>query len=203
MATEIETRLTRRRELFVDALVGEARGNRTKAAVLAGYGPKHARKYGSYLTTLPAVQAAIDARLEGRALRDSEIIDRLCEQACGPTPDMCDPETGKPDLKRIFDSGRLHMLAEVIPTRNGPSIKFPSSQGALKLLAQIRGMLKDRVEHSFDPDTLRLYSIEQLRQMQKGLDPGPPALANGQPVLPGPVIDVTPEPEPNGTGHLD
>lgn len=53
-----------RRRAFVNAYLGEAKGNATKAAVIAGYSEATARQAGSRLLTFPDVKAAIE---EGQA----------------------------------------------------------------------------------------------------------------------------------------
>ncbi|KPK50524.1 MAG: hypothetical protein AMK72_02110 [Planctomycetes bacterium SM23_25] len=65
--------LNRRQRAFVEAYWGESRYNATKAAVAAGYSPKHARQGGHQVMKSRRVRAAIDAiqaaafpRLSGR-----------------------------------------------------------------------------------------------------------------------------------------
>lgn len=54
--------MNQKRQRFVEAFVGEAQGNGTKAAILAGYSEKSARKIASELQTFPDVKQAIEAR---------------------------------------------------------------------------------------------------------------------------------------------
>ena len=56
--------LSERRRRFVDAYMGEAPGNATKAAELAGYSPKTAYAQGSRLLKNAEIRQAIDARQE-------------------------------------------------------------------------------------------------------------------------------------------
>lgn len=56
--------LTERERRFVEAYMGEAAGNATKAAMLAGYSRKTARQIGARLLTKVDIKSAIDARAE-------------------------------------------------------------------------------------------------------------------------------------------
>jgi len=60
--TEPTTRpLTRRQRAFLAAYLGPCRFNATKAALAAGYSPKHPRQSGHQVTKAPAVAAALRA----------------------------------------------------------------------------------------------------------------------------------------------
>ena len=54
--------ITERERRFVEHYMGDAAGNATQAARLAGYSKKTARKQGSRLLTKGHIRAAIDAR---------------------------------------------------------------------------------------------------------------------------------------------
>lgn len=54
--------LSERERRFVDAYMGAAAGNATKAAELAGYRPSHARQQGSRLVTKAHIIAEMEAR---------------------------------------------------------------------------------------------------------------------------------------------
>lgn len=71
------TALSERERRFVEAYMGEAAGNATKAAELAGYSQKSARQQGQRLCTKAAIRAAIDARQEN----DELVADRKERQA--------------------------------------------------------------------------------------------------------------------------
>lgn len=64
--------LKERERRFVEAYMGAAAGNATKAALLAGYSPKTARKQGSRLLTKGHIADAIDER----ASNDPKVADR-------------------------------------------------------------------------------------------------------------------------------
>jgi phage terminase small subunit len=54
--------LSERERVFVEAYMGEASGNATKAALRAGYSEKNARQQGSRLLTKANIQHAISLR---------------------------------------------------------------------------------------------------------------------------------------------
>lgn len=55
--------LSERERRFVEAFMGEAAGNKTEAAILAGYSRATARGQGSRLSTKEHIRAAIQARV--------------------------------------------------------------------------------------------------------------------------------------------
>jgi phage terminase small subunit len=68
--------LSERERRFVEAYMGEAAGNATKAAELAGYSKISARQQGARLCTKAAIRAAIDERTAA----DPQIADRTARQ---------------------------------------------------------------------------------------------------------------------------
>lgn len=64
--------LSERERKFVEAYMGKAGGNATKAAIRAGYSKATARKQGSRLLTKGNIRSAIDAR----AKEDPNVSDR-------------------------------------------------------------------------------------------------------------------------------
>lgn len=70
-------KLPHKRRMFVEALVGPANGNRTKAAAMAGY--THPKQEGHRLLTFADVSGAVAERLDrmADAMSSEEIIARL------------------------------------------------------------------------------------------------------------------------------
>jgi hypothetical protein len=68
---------------FVVAYTGEAQGNATQAAIIAGYSPKSARSQASELLTKPNIIAAVQERQERLTqkadLSDTRILQELAE----------------------------------------------------------------------------------------------------------------------------
>lgn len=67
------------RQAFINVYLGEAKGNGTKAAILAGYSEHTASVQASQLLRQPEVQAAIQKRLEKHDLRTDAILQRLAK----------------------------------------------------------------------------------------------------------------------------
>lgn len=66
-----------RRRAFVNAYLGEAKGNGTKAAIIAGYSEATAAQAASRMLRQPDVQKALETRLENADLKTDAILKRL------------------------------------------------------------------------------------------------------------------------------
>lgn len=71
--------LTYKMRLFVSAYLGQAHGNATEAARVAGY--HHPSQLGHQLLQKTSIQAAIDRRVESAAMSADEVLARMGEQA--------------------------------------------------------------------------------------------------------------------------
>jgi phage terminase small subunit len=85
--------MTERERLFVDAYMGEAKGNAAKAATIAGYSEKGSRQRGSELLTKRNIQDAIDAKrltLEKASIADAaerrELLTAHARNVKSPVP---------------------------------------------------------------------------------------------------------------------
>jgi hypothetical protein len=166
--------LTHRQRLFVMHLLGEAGGNATKAARLAGYSDSHEKALGVLgcrTRAMPHVQAAIDRELAKRQLTPDDIVGGLFARARSNAANFYRRDAdGKLvfDLEHAADLGALGQVKEIkeeiIKGGDGPvqvisrTVKFHDPVPALTTLAKIKGMLTDKVEHSgtvkFNPITL-------------------------------------------------
>ncbi len=83
-------KLTAREQFFIQAYLGEARGNGAAAARLAGYAPATADREASRVLKRPRVQAAIRAQTERAAaevgLTKEALLKRAQEILGGPNP---------------------------------------------------------------------------------------------------------------------
>jgi hypothetical protein len=185
---------TWRQRLWLNAFLGEAKGNATAAARIAGYAdPEWA---GWHIQQNPTIKAEMARHLADAGMLGDELIARLSEYSSGPPASLFDPETGEPSLKRIFDAGMTHWIQEVIPAKDGRwTIRFPQILAAQKILAQCRGLIKEQHNHFHLPNDLSLYSDSQIAMMRRGEDPGPPAL-QGQPKTVGAEATVSGQLEP-------
>lgn len=123
---EDETKLTIKEERFVNAYLGEAAGNATESARIAGYSGKSyaaLRKEASVLLTKPHIRARIDAVLMAEAMTPAEILHELRDVGTAEWRDFItvrtDPKTGgvieaKMDLaakmKALELNGKYHKM---------------------------------------------------------------------------------------------
>src|SRR5690349_9153352 len=115
-------RLRRRR--FVDAYVGAANGNATRAAEAAGY--RHPKQTGSRLLTKVDVREAIALRLKESGASGERTLWHLGQVAYADTGDLwvVDPETKRVrfDVERAQATGRAHLIERVVPGQHGDSV---------------------------------------------------------------------------------
>lgn len=198
-------KLTVMQRRFVDAYLGEARGNASKAARLAGYSCPY--QVGHEVRHTPSVSAVIEERLAQHALSANEVLSQLADVARGSVEDFitvggsdlgedaeqllqkliedCDTalaeiredgalppgvpeqiEVRREELRQtaeqlreltrrkpwVFDlakaerEGKLHLIEELAQTEHGTRLKLASRADALKLLAQVHGLLRERHE---------------------------------------------------------
>lgn len=88
--------LTLKQRKFVEAYVGAANGNATKAAKQAGYSERSAHSVGHETLKKPEVREAIEARLAENTLGRNEVLSRLSDIARGSLDDFIG--VGAPDL---------------------------------------------------------------------------------------------------------
>jgi phage terminase small subunit len=157
--------LTVRQRLFVEALIGPAGGNATKAAEMAGY--KSDNRNALYVTAcetlrIPKVQEAI--RLAIARLKDSPEWARasLVDLASSSMENFVtvDDETGEMKLDPIKarDAAALGQIKKfrqrLIPGRDGApnemdvTIEIHDRTSALQTLLKLDGKLVDRMEHT-------------------------------------------------------
>lgn len=177
----------RRRELtpkeiaFVGFLLGEARGNRTQAARLAGYKDPAIAGYKAYRR--PRVRALIDEKINEYASPD-EILTILTRHAFASITDFnaCWYEReetvgvdkhGNPiratkrrfDLAKAKDLGLGPLIKEVSEGKSGDQLKLHDVQGAATLLGKFHGMWKEKIINE-DVD-LSSLTDEQLGRLLK------------------------------------
>jgi phage terminase small subunit len=113
MSEEVqEITLTTKQKLFVDAYVGEARFNATKAALLAGYSEKTAYAIGSENLKKLEIKAALDEKLREITLGANEVLARLTDIANGSIEDVVD-EDGKFDFQAAKKAGKLPLIKKL------------------------------------------------------------------------------------------
>lgn len=73
--------LSLKQQAFVTAYLGEAKGNATQAAIMAGYSEKAASQVAHQVLRTPKVAEAIQARLDVHDIRTDAILKRLAKLA--------------------------------------------------------------------------------------------------------------------------
>ena len=164
-------RLSGRVRAFVDAYVGVAGGNATKAAQIAGYTHPHARAHE--VLKRPQVQKVISTLTAEKAMARDEVLKRLSDIARANVADFmglvglrAQVEIAA-ELKRLDDLGISCLISKLTPTRNGLAVELYDAQAALVTLAKYHGLLVDRVKISPDIDWDSL-STEQMEQIAEG-----------------------------------
>lgn len=138
-------RLTFKQRQFVSHFLGEANGNATEAARMAGYSSP--KQQGTENLAKPSIAAAIAAKLEGPAMHADEVLARLSDMA---SVDMADfvtvtESSHKIDIPKAVKSGKSHLIKKLTPTKFGLSIELHDSQAALEKLGRYHGLFKDKV----------------------------------------------------------
>lgn len=146
--------LTEKQELFVQAYCGEAKGNASEAARIAGYA--HPLHQACKIKWSPAVRARIDEYLKANALLVGEALQILSEQAQGSLADFFTVSAnGKPtfDLKKAQRLGKLRLIKRLKVAPDGSAdIELHDPQAAATLLLRYHGAFKDKLEVTVHDD---------------------------------------------------
>jgi phage terminase small subunit len=151
--------LSLKQQLFVEAYLGEAKGNATEAARVAGY--KNPRISGSENLTKPAILARISERVSEAAMPANEVLRLLSEQAFGSLEDFLDlgtPDARYPqalqgkvkvDIRKAAQAGKLRLLKTYKDSpKDGIEITLHDPQAALVHLGRHHKLFTDKVEHT-------------------------------------------------------
>jgi phage terminase small subunit len=138
--------LTYKQRLFVEAYLGEAGGNATEAARLAGYAwPK---KVAERLVGKSGIRAAIDARLDEAALTANQVLARLSDIATGDLGDFLtidDAGAWSIDMRKAKRAGRTHLIKKIKASPTGTEIELHSPLDALDKLGKYRRLFVERI----------------------------------------------------------
>ena len=181
---------THKQRLFVLAYLGEANGNATEAARIAGYGQPHSA--GPRLLANPGIQAAVSRRVEQAAMSADEVLARLSEFASadiGRFIEVQPDDTIKINVAKAKQAGRTRVIKKLKVTRK----TFTTSRGdeteevttelelhsplvALDKLAQHHGLYRELKANEDDIE-------ERLRDAERKAGEAPDPV----PERPGPV----------------
>lgn len=165
--------LTRLQQMFVDAYIGKANGNATKAATLAGY--THPNQQGPRMLVNVGIQDAIKERYRTNTMGADEVLSRLSGAAKATLEDglemvtyrhtekvtgcLYDPETDTEEevdlwheyttqrlamtLEKMVETGLIHFVKAVRQTQWGTAYELDDRQGAQDKIARALGLYKD------------------------------------------------------------
>src|ERR1700694_3089145 len=110
--------LTLKRRLFVNYYLGEARGNASQAARLAGYAPRS----GPRLLAAPEVQAAVVERVTTVAMAADDVLRQLTDYAQANIADFLTIDAdgnAQIDLDKARTLGKLHLIKKIKTQKTG------------------------------------------------------------------------------------
>lgn len=189
--------LTVKQRRFVEAYLGEAFYNATKAARLAGYAGSDnvLGQVGFENIRKPEIKAELDARLAEAAMPAHEVLARLTRFATGDVDDLLD-EDGKFDLKKARKGKKTGLLKKLRRKTTSKKVDAVDDEGsetletslifedvefemysaheALRDLAKYHKLLTDRTETkvTFDLSSLSDEEVQALAAIAPKLTPG-------------------------------
>ncbi len=191
--------LTPRQKLFIEAYLGPARLNASKAAKLAGYSaksPSSLRLQASRLLANACVQSRVRARLAGMGVDRTLILERIGLLAGSTMADMLEPDRKgeyRLSLRRAAEAGALGLIRKYTeePGAKGMTRKVEIHDPGkyLELLAKHTGIIgdegaMDRERAADDPgnwpiERIRDYYAQRGWPMPDALQPRPAAPGSG------------------------
>jgi len=144
----MERKLQLKQQKFVDAYLGEANGNATEAARLAGYAGNDntLRVVGHQNLTNPNIRAEIARILAANCLSREEILSRLTDQALGVGEFLKADEAGEVsvDFAAMRKAGKMHLIHSIRVNKFGQNIEFYDAQAALVHLGRYHVLFTDK-----------------------------------------------------------
>lgn len=140
-------RFTGLQQAFIDAFVGEAKFNRTKAARIAGYtGNGHTLSQRGYeLVNNSEIWAEIRSRLEEQAMTSSELLKHLGNQGRVEVEEYYD-EQGNFNLAQFKKDGHSGLIKTIKPGKYGPTIEFHDKLKSQELIGRHLALFTDKSE---------------------------------------------------------
>lgn len=99
--------LSLKQKSFVNAYLGEAKGNATQAAIMAGYSEHTAKQAGSRLLTHVDVQHALNRRLHKAQMTADEALERVAIIARTDVQDISAPDVLRANELILKVNGKL------------------------------------------------------------------------------------------------
>lgn len=165
--------LSRKHQAFVNEYLIDF--NATRGAERAGYrgNANTLAVTGHYLLRNPKIAEAIDQRLSEDAMRPTEVLKRMAEQARGAHAVYITPDGV--DMHRLLADGKGHLIKSIKDTAYGRSIEFYDAQTALHHIGKHFGLFADNLKVSGDEDNPLVMRTERVdyRNAVTDLAPGP------------------------------
>lgn len=173
--------LTGKQQAFVDAYLGEARFNATKAALLAGYSTRSAASIGDENLEKPEIKAALKAHFDKLAMPKEEVLGRLADIARGDVNLVLDVN-GEPSIRVARENGATHLIKSYTETvTEGESfsttrrkIELHDPQRALELIGRHHALFTDKIapvdptgKTAYTPLTGLVDAAKELEEWRK------------------------------------
>lgn len=140
--------LTDKRQKFIDEYL--KCWNASEAARRAGYSERSAGAMGHDLLKIPEIKAAIQEKINERAMGRDEVLDRLAEQARGVDSSYYNGTLGMLylDAEKLIEDGKAHLIKKVHYDKEGglSSIELYDSQAALVHLGRHHQLFSDKLD---------------------------------------------------------
>ena len=132
-----------------------------KAARRAGYSVKTARQIGYENLTKPYIKDEVARLIKENTISPEEVLQQLTRMATLDIEDIYDFPGNVPifNAEKARDNGAMHIIEGFKLTPNEMTIKLPSKQKALELMAKYHGLLAD----TLNIKTWQDRAIEDIR----------------------------------------
>jgi hypothetical protein len=136
---------TTKQKVFLEAYLGEARGNATEAARIAGYADPN--NDGWRVKKVPEIAEAIQNRLDELRMSADEVQALITEVARGDVGDFLgDGKYARLDLDRAREQGKTRLIKKLTFSKGSLEFEIYDRMDALKTLAKMHGLLVDRIK---------------------------------------------------------
>lgn len=152
----IASRLTFKQQRFAEAFLGDARGNITEAARLAGYEGNSGQltRTAQNLMSHPGVRRYLHERSR-KAMRADEVLGIIADHARGSMEDFIDVyEDGlvRINLQKAAERGQLHLIKKLKNGKEGLEIELYDAQAALGMVCRNLGLFNDQMKMAVQID---------------------------------------------------
>lgn len=169
-------KLSYKQRRFVDAYVGEARGNGTKAAIIAGYSKKTAREIARENLTKPDIQQALSEMVSEYALTPEAVLAGYMDiwENSNIRNLLKIQEDGSYSFTLTDDDSQLREALRFVrkwSTKDGDiTVEMMNPMDALDRLAKFHGLLVERSVVGIEDMSGK--SDDELRAIASGKAPG-------------------------------